>query len=113
MGPWDDPPLIQGVTEGFHNKMETISCQAYGFRNPENYRQRVPVLCINCSIRRSGRGEWIRTTDLLVPNQARTNCPFTMNVKLFVGNNATENFTDQRLKTLFRVNHSRSLLLLP
>jgi len=34
-----------GVTEGFHNKMETISRQAYGFRNFENYRQRVQVLC--------------------------------------------------------------------
>jgi hypothetical protein len=30
---------------GFHNKMETISRQAYGFRNFENYRQRVQVLC--------------------------------------------------------------------
>ena len=30
-----------GITEGFHNKMETISRQAYGFRNFENYRQRV------------------------------------------------------------------------
>jgi hypothetical protein len=27
-----------GITEGFHNKMETISRQAYGFRNFENYR---------------------------------------------------------------------------
>jgi len=34
-----------GVTEGFHNKMETITRQAYGFRNFENYRQRVQVLC--------------------------------------------------------------------
>ena len=34
-----------GITEGFHNKMETISRQAYGFRNFENYRQRVLVLC--------------------------------------------------------------------
>ena len=25
--------------EGFHKKMETISRQAYGFRNFENYRQ--------------------------------------------------------------------------
>lgn len=33
-----------GITEGFHNKMETISRQAYGFRNFENYRQRVQVL---------------------------------------------------------------------
>ena len=34
-----------GITEGFHNKMETISRQAYGFRNFENYRQRVQVFC--------------------------------------------------------------------
>ena len=34
-----------GITEGFHNKMETISRQAYRFRNFENYRQRVQVLC--------------------------------------------------------------------
>ena len=34
-----------GITEGFHNKMETISRQAYGFRNFQNYRQRVQVLC--------------------------------------------------------------------
>ena len=33
------------ITEGFHNKMETISRQAYGFSNFENYRQRVQVLC--------------------------------------------------------------------
>ena len=34
-----------GITEGFHNKMEPISRQAYGFRNFENYRLRVKVLC--------------------------------------------------------------------
>jgi transposase len=34
-----------GITEGFHNKMEAISRQAYGFRNFENYRTRVRVLC--------------------------------------------------------------------
>jgi transposase len=34
-----------GITEGFHNKMETITRQAYGFRNFQNYRQRVQVLC--------------------------------------------------------------------
>jgi len=33
------------ITEGFHNKMETISRVAYGFRNFENYRLRVKVLC--------------------------------------------------------------------
>jgi len=34
-----------GITEGFHNKMETISRQAFGFRNFQNYRLRVKVLC--------------------------------------------------------------------
>ncbi len=34
-----------GTTEGSHNKMESISSQAYGFRNLENYRQRVQMLC--------------------------------------------------------------------
>ena len=34
-----------GITEGFHNKMELINRQAYGFRNFENYRMRVKVLC--------------------------------------------------------------------
>jgi transposase len=34
-----------GITEGFHNKMEMISRQAFGFRNFENYRLRVRVLC--------------------------------------------------------------------
>jgi transposase len=34
-----------GITEGFHNKMETISRQAYGFRNFQSYRMRVKVLC--------------------------------------------------------------------
>jgi transposase len=34
-----------GITEGFHNKMETINRQAYGFRNFNNYRMRVKVLC--------------------------------------------------------------------
>ena len=33
------------ITEGFHNKMELINRQAYGFRNFENYRLRVKVLC--------------------------------------------------------------------
>ena len=27
-----------GITEGFHNKMELINRQAYGFRNFQNYR---------------------------------------------------------------------------
>jgi transposase len=34
-----------GITEGFHNEMELIARQAYGFRNFENYRLRVKVLC--------------------------------------------------------------------
>jgi transposase len=34
-----------GITGGFHNKMELINRQAYGFRNFENYRLRVKVLC--------------------------------------------------------------------
>jgi len=34
-----------GITEGFHNKMELISRQAYGFRNFQTYRLRVKVLC--------------------------------------------------------------------
>ena len=34
-----------GITEGFHNKMETLSRRAYGFRNFENYRLRVRVMC--------------------------------------------------------------------
>lgn len=34
-----------GITEGFHTKMEMISRRAFGFRNFENYRLRVRVLC--------------------------------------------------------------------
>jgi transposase len=34
-----------GITEGFHNKMEMISRRAFGFRNFENYRLRVRVHC--------------------------------------------------------------------
>jgi transposase len=34
-----------GITEGFHTKMEMISRRAYGFRKFENYRLRVRVLC--------------------------------------------------------------------
>jgi len=33
------------ITEGFHNKMENLKRQAYGFRNFENYRLRVGVIC--------------------------------------------------------------------
>lgn len=34
-----------GITEGFHNKMEMMSRRAYGFRNFENYRTRVLAHC--------------------------------------------------------------------
>lgn len=34
-----------GITEGFHRKMKLIQRRAYGFRNFENYRTRVKVLC--------------------------------------------------------------------
>lgn len=34
-----------GITEGFHNKMEMISRRAFGFRNFENYKLRVKALC--------------------------------------------------------------------
>lgn len=34
-----------GITEGFHRKMNLIQRRAYGFRNFENYRLRVRVLC--------------------------------------------------------------------
>ncbi|HSA60845.1 MAG TPA: transposase, partial [Nitrospiraceae bacterium] len=30
-----------GITEGFHTKMEVLQRQAYGFRNFNNYRLRV------------------------------------------------------------------------
>ncbi|MBP5295886.1 MAG: ISL3 family transposase [Bacteriovoracaceae bacterium] len=33
------------MTEGFHNRMEVISRDAYGFRNFNNYKLRVMVLC--------------------------------------------------------------------
>jgi transposase len=36
---------INGITEGFHTKMEMISRRADGFKNFENYRLRVRVLC--------------------------------------------------------------------
>ena len=39
------PTKSNGITEGFHNKMEMISRRAFGFRNFENYRLRVRVLC--------------------------------------------------------------------
>jgi transposase len=34
-----------GITEGFHRKMKLIQRRAYGFRNFENYRQRVIAAC--------------------------------------------------------------------
>ncbi len=34
-----------GITEGFHTKMEVLQRQAYGFRNFHNYRLRVRVMC--------------------------------------------------------------------
>lgn len=34
-----------GITEGFHTKMEVLQRQAYGFRNFNNYRLRVKILC--------------------------------------------------------------------
>jgi len=34
-----------GITEGFHTKMEMISRRAFGFRNFDNYRLRVRVVC--------------------------------------------------------------------
>ena len=34
-----------GITEGFHRKMKLIQRMAYGYRNFENYRLRVLVLC--------------------------------------------------------------------
>lgn len=34
-----------GITEGFHTKMEVLARQAYGFRNFNNYRLRVKIMC--------------------------------------------------------------------
>ena len=34
-----------GITEGLHNKMEMLSRRAFGFRNFENYRLRVRIVC--------------------------------------------------------------------
>jgi transposase len=52
LGSWDQEIVAMwrftknnGITEGFHNKMETITRQAYGFRNFKNYRLRVRVMC--------------------------------------------------------------------
>jgi len=34
-----------GITEGFHTKMEVLQRQASGFRNFKNYRLRVRIMC--------------------------------------------------------------------
>ena len=34
-----------GITEGFHARMELLQRQAYGFRNFANYRLRVTIVC--------------------------------------------------------------------
>jgi transposase len=34
-----------GITEGFHTKMEVLQRQAYGFRNFEKYGLRVGIMC--------------------------------------------------------------------
>jgi len=34
-----------GITEGFHTKMEVLQRLAYGFRNFNSYRLRVKVMC--------------------------------------------------------------------
>ena len=33
-----------GITEGFHTKMEVLQRHAYGFRNFHNYRLRVRII---------------------------------------------------------------------
>ena len=38
-------PKNNGITEGFHTKMEMMTRRAFGFRNFENYRLRVLTLC--------------------------------------------------------------------
>ena len=43
-----------GITEGFHTKMEVLQRQAYGFRNFNNYRLRVKIMCAS-----KGRGRWV------------------------------------------------------
>ncbi|MBR7070345.1 MAG: transposase [Oxalobacter sp.] len=34
-----------GITKGFHTKMEMLPCRAFGFRNFEDYRMRVLAQC--------------------------------------------------------------------
>jgi len=52
LGSWSDEIATMwrftrnnGITEGFHTKMEVLQRQAYGFRNFKNYQLRVRVLC--------------------------------------------------------------------
>jgi transposase len=40
-----------GITEGFHTKMEVLQRQAYGFRNFQNSRLRVRVMLFLRSVR--------------------------------------------------------------
>ena len=49
---WQEPIALMlrvtksnGITEGFHRKMKLIQRRAYGFKNFENYRLRVRILC--------------------------------------------------------------------
>ena len=49
---WIDPIVnmwrytkSNSITEGFHRKMKLIQRRAYGFRNFQNYRLRVRILC--------------------------------------------------------------------
>jgi len=35
----------RAITEGLHTKMEVLRRQAYGFRNFQNYRRRVKLMC--------------------------------------------------------------------
>jgi hypothetical protein len=39
------PKSPNTITEGFHTKMEVLQRQASGFRNFQNYRLRVRVMC--------------------------------------------------------------------
>jgi len=52
-----------GITEGFHNKMELLKRQAYRFRSFNNYRMRVKVLCAGMGwllLRNGGRPGIVR-----------------------------------------------------
>ena len=53
-----------GITEGFHNRMEMISRQAFGFRNFDNYRVSVKVLCGLCTHQATDR-RWSSDSDLV------------------------------------------------